>query len=31
MAEPQTARADEASEAAVYVVSYLEVMPPSTA
>ena len=31
MAEPQTARADEASEATVYVVSYLEVMPPSTA
>ena len=31
MGEQQTARADETSEAAVYVVSYLEVMPPSTA
>ena len=26
----QAARADEASDAAVYVVSYVEVMPPST-
>lgn len=26
----QAARADEASEAAVYVVSYIEIMPPST-
>jgi len=26
----QAARADEASDAAVYVVSYIEVMPPST-
>ena len=31
MGEQRTARADETSDAAVYVVSYLEVMPPSTA
>ncbi|MGH8065115.1 MAG: putative quinol monooxygenase [Candidatus Entotheonellia bacterium] len=31
MGEQQTARADETSDATVYVVSYLEVMPPSTA
>jgi quinol monooxygenase YgiN len=30
MGEQQTARADDASDAAVYVVAYLEVMPPST-
>ncbi|HSF30880.1 MAG TPA: antibiotic biosynthesis monooxygenase [Candidatus Tectomicrobia bacterium] len=31
MAEPQAARADEASDRAVYVVSYVEVMPSATA
>ena len=31
MGEQRTTRADETSDAAVYVVSYLEVMPPSTA
>jgi quinol monooxygenase YgiN len=31
MAEPQAARANGASDAAVYVVAYLEVMPPATA
>lgn len=30
MGEPQPARADDARDAAVYVVAYLEVMPPST-
>jgi quinol monooxygenase YgiN len=30
MGEQQTARADEARDAAVYVVAYLEVRPPST-
>ena len=30
MGEQQAARADDASDAAVYVVAYLEVMPPST-
>jgi quinol monooxygenase YgiN len=30
MGEPQVAHGDEASEAAVYMVAYLEVMPPST-
>ncbi len=31
MSEQQAGRADEASEAAVYMVAYLEVMPPATA
>ena len=30
MGEQQAVRADDASDAAVYVVSYVEVMPPST-
>jgi quinol monooxygenase YgiN len=31
MGEPQATRVDDARETAVYVVAYLEVMPPSTA